>query len=162
MKQVLCETDGIGTPATQAAIIQTLFDRAFIERRRRHVVSTPLGRALIGILPEVATRPDMTALWEAAMRRIADGQMPFAQFVTGVLEQLRKLVDAGRTRGALAVPGVRACPAQGCDGALRRRQSRHGLFWACTRYPKCMYTQNQTAGMGSGHRRSKRGAARPA
>ena len=31
IKQPLRETDGIGTPATQAAIIQTLFDRKYIE-----------------------------------------------------------------------------------------------------------------------------------
>jgi DNA topoisomerase-3 len=142
IKQLLRETDGIGTPATQAAIIQTLFDRAFIEQRRRQVTATPLGRALIEILPAVATRPDMTALWEAAMRRIADGQMPLAQFVTGVIEQLRKLVDTGRARGALAVPGVRACPAAGCSGFLRLRSGQHGSFLACTRYPECRFTES--------------------
>jgi len=104
IRQVLRETDGIGTPATQAAIIQTLFDRRFIEKRGRQVVSTEIGRALIQILPDVATRPDMTALWEAAMRRIASGQMPLGQFLAGVLEQLRKLIESGRAKGALVMP----------------------------------------------------------
>jgi DNA topoisomerase III len=157
IKQLLRETDGIGTPATQAAIIQTLFDRAFIEKRRRQVVSTPIGRALIEILPELATRPDMTAVWEAAMRRIADGQMPLAQFLTGVLEQIRKLVDAGRVRGALAVPGGRPCPAAGCTGALRSRHGKHGSFWSCTRYPECRFTEraNDPGQRPRGHRRTE-------
>ena len=146
IKQLLRETDGIGTPATQAAIIQTLFERAFIERRRRHVVSTPIGRTLIEILPEVATRPDLTALWEAAMRRIADGQMPLSQFLAGVVEQLRKFVDAGRARGTLTVPGMRPCPAPGCTGALRSRTGQHGEFWSCTRYPVCRFTQSASTG----------------
>jgi DNA topoisomerase-3 len=158
IKQVLRETDGIGTPATQAAIIQTLFDRAFIERRRRQVVSTPIGRALIEVLPEVATRPDMTALWEAAMRRISDGQMPLAQFLSGVLEQLQKLVDAGRARGALAVPGVRLCPAPGCTGGLRARNGPHGSFVACTRYPECRYTECVSNGPGARMGRRRRAA----
>ena len=122
IRQLLRETDGIGTPATQAAIIQTLFDRAFIERRRRHVAATPIGRALIEILPEVATRPDMTALWEAAMRRIADGQMPLSQFLAGVLEQLRKLILSGRTKGALVIPSYRQPKS---TGRGRPRQKRH-------------------------------------
>jgi DNA topoisomerase III len=37
IKQALRETDGIETPATQAAIIQTLFNRRFIEKRGRQV-----------------------------------------------------------------------------------------------------------------------------
>ena len=82
----------------------------------------------------------MTALWEVAMRRIADGQMPLDRFLAGVIDQLRKLVDAGRARGALAVPGARPCPASGCTGVLRRREGRHGPFWSCTRYPQCRHT----------------------
>jgi DNA topoisomerase III len=148
IKQLLRETDGIGTPATQAAIIQILFDRAFIEKRRRQIASTSIGRALIEILPDVATRPDMTALWEAAMRRIADGQMPLAQFLTAVLEQLRNLVDTGRARGSLSVPGVRRCPAPGCTGALRSRKGQHGSFWACTRYPACRFTESVSSDSG--------------
>lgn len=65
-------------------------------------MSTSIGRALIQVLPEIATRPDMTALWEVAMRRLADGQMPLDRFLAGVVDQLRKLVEAGRARGALA------------------------------------------------------------
>lgn len=156
IRQLLRESDGIGTPATQAAIIQTLFDRSFIEKRRRQVVSTPIGRALIQTLPDVATRPEMTALWEAAIRRIADGQMPIAQFLAGVLEQIRKLVDSGRARGALAVPGVRPCPAPGCTGALRSREGRHGSFWSCTRYPACRHTEPATTDPGPRQRRRRR------
>jgi DNA topoisomerase-3 len=104
IKQLLRETDGIGTPATQAQIIQTLFDRRFIEKRGRQLQSTPVGRALIQTLPALATKPDMTALWEAAMRRISDGQMPLSGFLDAVVEQLRELVASGRALGSLRVP----------------------------------------------------------
>jgi DNA topoisomerase III len=102
--QLLLETDGIGTPATQAQIIETLFERRFIEKHGRRIVSTQVGRALIQTLPEIATRPDMTALWEAAMRRIADRQMPLEAFLAAVLKQLGELVVSGRALGALRVP----------------------------------------------------------
>lgn len=154
IKQLLRETDGIGTPATQASIIQTLFDRRFVEKRGRRIVSTSIGRALIQVLPEIATRPDLTALWEVAMRRIADGQMPLDQFLAGVVDQLRKLVEAGRARGALTVPGARPCPVAGCTGALRRREGRHGPFWSCTRYPQCRHTAPEERSRG-GRRRPR-------
>lgn len=143
IRQLLRETDGIGTPATQATIIGTLFERRFIEKKGRHVVSTPVARALVHILPAIATRPDMTALWEAAMRRIAEGGMSLDVFLGGVVEQLRKLVDSGRALTALEVPGVRRCAAPGCAGRLRLRDGRSGRFWSCTRYPDCRYTEPQ-------------------
>ena len=153
IKQLLRETDGIGTPATRAAIIQTLLDRRFIERRRgRQIAATEIGRALIQILPDVATRPDMTALWEAAMRRIAEGKMPLVGFLDGVVAQLRQLVASGRSLGGLKVPGVRPCPAPGCIGALRRRDGKSGPFWGCTRYPECRYAESEAPDSGRGGR----------
>jgi DNA topoisomerase-3 len=140
IKQLLKETDGIGTPATQADIIETLFDRHLIEKQGRHVVSTPVGRTLITVLPEIATRPDMTALWEAAMRRITDSQLSLAAFLDSVTRQLRDLIERGRASGGLKIPGARACAAAGCTGFLRRRQGPRGAFWSCTRYPDCKAT----------------------
>lgn len=145
IRQLLRETDGIGTPATQAKIIDTLFERRFIEKQGRHVVSTPVARALIRILPATATRPDMTALWEVAMRRIAEGGMSLDLFLGGVIEQLRKLVDTGRALPALEVPGFRGCAAPGCAGRLRLRSGKSGTFWSCTRYPDCRYTESREA-----------------
>jgi len=104
IKRLLKDADGIGTPATQAQIIQTLFERRFIEKRGRQIHSTPVGRGLIQALPAVATKPDMTALWEAAMRRIAEGQMRLEEFLHAVLEQLRELVASGQAGGALRIP----------------------------------------------------------
>jgi DNA topoisomerase-3 len=140
IKQLLRETDGIGTPATQAAIIQTLYDRKFIDKKGRHIVSTSVGRALIQILPTVATTPDMTALWESAMKKIVTGEMTLATFLDGVLRQLGELIARGRSRGSLSVPGARPCPAAGCRGFLRRRTGTKGSFWSCTRYPECAHT----------------------
>jgi DNA topoisomerase-3 len=128
IKQLLRETDGIGTPATQAQIIETLLERRFIEKTGRHVVSTPVGRTLVQTLPPIATRPDMTALWEAAMRRIGEGEMSLEVFLGGVIEQLRQLVDAGRALGTLRVPRAaspsKPAPRSHVPRAGQRRSSR--------------------------------------
>jgi DNA topoisomerase-3 len=129
IKQLLREADGIGTPATQAQIIQTLFDRKFIEKRGRHVQSTVVGRTLIQTLPALATKPDMTALWEAAMRRIGEGQMPLSSFLDAVIQQLRELVASGRALVALRVPTLGCAKSRNPtrDAGLSRRSRRaHG------------------------------------
>lgn len=109
IKQLLRETDGIGTPATQANIIQTLFERRFIERRGRHLSATLVGRSLIAALPDAATRPDMTALWEAAIRRISEGQAALPSFLSAVEKELQRLIASGRARGRVDV--ARAAPS---------------------------------------------------
>lgn len=143
IKQLLRETDGIGTPATQAQIIQTLFDRHYIEETNRQIVSTSTGRALIRALPDVATQPDMTALWEATLRKVHEGRAALDGFLTAVERQLAELITRARAAGALQLPGaeLRPCPS-GCGGSLRRRAGKSGAFWACSRYPECTLTQD--------------------
>jgi DNA topoisomerase-3 len=158
IKQLLRETDGIGTPATQAAIIQTLSDRRYIEEKKRQVFSTSTGRALIAALPDVATQPDMTALWESVLRKISDGAGSLERFLEGVRVQLGQLVASAKARGRLHLPETerRPCPGPGCSGTLRHMNGKHGRFWACSRYPECRYSQNDAAPTDAAHRRRGR------
>ncbi|MGH7437053.1 MAG: DNA topoisomerase, partial [Polyangiaceae bacterium] len=123
VKKILTETDGIGTPATRAGIIETLFERQYVERVKKTIVSTETGRALIRSLPEVATTPDMTAVWEAAMRTIAEGRQSSDAFLACVRAQLEVLVAQGRALGRVAVPGAPA-PAAPMPRAPSRTDSR--------------------------------------
>ena len=93
IKKILTEADGIGTPATRAAIIETLFERGYVQRVKKTIVSTDTGRALVKSLPEIATTPDMTAMWEAAMRAITEGAQTLDAFLARVGAQLQQLVD---------------------------------------------------------------------
>ncbi|MCL2449317.1 MAG: DNA topoisomerase, partial [Polyangiaceae bacterium] len=110
LKQILSDVDGIGTEATRAAIVEKLFERSFIERRQKAVVSTATGRALVDALPSVATTPDITALWEVAMRAIVDGKQPLHGFLERIERQLRDLVAQGKAAGAIRVAPA---PSQG-------------------------------------------------
>ncbi len=102
-KKVLSETDGIGTPATRAAIIETLVNRDYVDRRDGVIVSTPTGRSLIHSLPLVATEPDMTARWEAAMRDIQSGAGTLDAFVHCVGVEIAEFVTEAKERGSIAV-----------------------------------------------------------
>lgn len=104
VRKILTETDGIGTPATRASIIEVLLERGYLTRPKRTLRSTPTGRALIQALPPVATTPDMTAVWEAAMRAITDGEQSLDDFLARVTAQLTQLIEQGRRLGTISVP----------------------------------------------------------
>lgn len=72
-------TKGLGTGATRAAIISTLKDRGYIELRRKALVSTEKGRALIGAIEKTTplrwlADPGETAVWEGVLGKIEKGE----------------------------------------------------------------------------------------
>jgi DNA topoisomerase-3 len=125
-KKILTEADGIGTPATRAAIIETLFERGYVERKSKAIVSTSTGRDLVASLPNVATTPDLTAVWEAALRAIHDGRHSLDAFLARINVQLGTLVDQGRARGRIAVSDARVNAARTDAGPMRATRSSAG------------------------------------
>ncbi len=110
LKKILRETDGLGTEATRAGILDTLFKRGLLQRDNKLIKSTPAGRGLIHALPSEATYPDMTAHWEHQLQAIAEkGQayQPFMQTLQGRLEQLIEQVQVAPVPVSLqALPAV--------------------------------------------------------
>ncbi|EGQ9415167.1 DNA topoisomerase III [Vibrio cholerae] len=110
LKKILRETDGLGTEATRAGILDTLFKRGLLQRDNKLIKSTPAGRGLIHALPSEATYPDMTAHWEYQLQAIAEkGQayQPFMQTLQGRLEQLIEQVQVAPVPVSLqALPAV--------------------------------------------------------
>lgn len=74
LKKILRETAGLGTQATRANIIQTLFQRKFIKKDKKLVKATALGFELIDALPESIKDPILTAQWEQQLDDIASSK----------------------------------------------------------------------------------------
>ena len=67
---------GIGTPATRASIIETLFARGYVQRVKKSLVPTEKGRALYSLVKEMRIADvAMTGEWEAALARIERGEL---------------------------------------------------------------------------------------
>ena len=98
LKKVLRETDGLGTEATRASIIELLFKRGFLIKRGRNIHSTEAGRILISALPETATLPDMTAHWEMQLTDISKKQASYQQFMHELVTQLPSLLHTERDK----------------------------------------------------------------
>jgi len=119
--------NGLGTPATRAAIIETLLGRGYIERKRRILQPTAQGRALIGSLPvEALGSPKLTGEWEARLVAMTEGREARDAFMTDIrsftaemVAALRDSEIAAQQRAALAgsdvVEGAElgACPLCG-------------------------------------------------
>ena len=93
LKKILRETDGLGTEATRAGIIDLLFKRGFLYKKGRNIHSTHAGQGLIQALPPIATQPDMTARWEAQLNGISQKQTTYQQFMSSLTQMLPDLVN---------------------------------------------------------------------
>jgi len=96
LKKVLRETDGLGTEATRAGIIELLFKRGFLEKKGRHIHSTVVGRGLIHALPQPSAAPDMTAQWESTLTRISEKQYRYQDFMQPLVDTLHQLIGHAR------------------------------------------------------------------
>jgi len=110
LKKILRETDGLGTEATRAGILDTLFKRQLLKRDGKIIRSTPAGRGLIHALPSESTYPDMTAHWEHQLQAMAErGQayQPFMQALQQRIDQLMTQVKTGPVPESLrSLPAV--------------------------------------------------------
>ena len=72
---------GIGTPATRAAIIETLFKRGYMERCKKSLVPTEKGLALYSVVKTMRIADvAMTGEWEKELARIECGELPAYTF----------------------------------------------------------------------------------
>lgn len=89
---------GLGTPATQAGIIETLKKRGFIEAQKNYLVSTPRGREVIELMDEKVKSPEMTGEWEYRLSQVEKGTLTPVQFRDGIVEYVKQLFDELRAK----------------------------------------------------------------
>ena len=123
------EHGGIGTPATRAAMLETLQKREFYTVEKKKLIPIQKGIDFIASLPEIATAPDMTALWHEQQQQIEQGTLSVDQFLDGldgfIAEQvanvnLGAMADGEKKASARASTWLNAkCPKYGsCNDPL--------------------------------------------
>ena len=126
---------GIGTPATRAAIIETLFAREYIRREKKSLVPTDKGLSVYGVVKDKKIADvAMTGGWELALSKIAAGEMDAFTFHRGIevyASQITTELLSAKIEGA----GSRA-------GATCPRCSQPIVF-----YPKVAKCQNPDCGL---------------
>lgn len=139
------EKEGIGRPATYAAIMANVMNRAYLEEQKRFLVPTTVGYTIVDNLVKGGfgfMELDFTRELEAQLDQVAEGQSDFLDVVGPAYELLQGEIDAVRRSGQFKPR--HACPK--CQSALRRFQRKdkatgkpiRGAFgWSCTAGDDC-------------------------
>ncbi|MBB1273747.1 DNA topoisomerase III [Psychromonas sp. SR45-3] len=123
LKKVLKETDGLGTEATRAGIIELLFKRQFLQRIGKTIQATEVGRKLIESLPDSLTLPDMTALWEMQLNAISQKQQSYQGFVSPLQEQLGEIIKKAISDGPQSLVNLPVTGQSGFKKSYTKRKA---------------------------------------
>lgn len=113
IRKVLRDTDGLGTDATRAGIIDLLFKRNFLVRLGKKIIATEVGVALINALPSQATLPDMTAQWEASLTAISEKNASYLSFMQPLTFTVAEMVNNAGQQTFVGLPKVAFKPKRG-------------------------------------------------
>ena len=97
----LMKENGIGRPSTRASIIETLFRRKYIERKKKLVVPTQTGIDLINIIDnELLKSAELTGRWEKRLKEIERGEFNAGTFINNMKKMVDELVYEVRSNSS--------------------------------------------------------------
>jgi DNA topoisomerase-1 len=139
------DINGIGRPSTYSAIVSTLFDRKYVERKEGRLHPTELGIVVNDIIVpgfRDVFETGFTREMEKELDLVEEGreqwQAVVGRFYQPFKEDLDK-VNPGEIRQDLVRELDEDCPE--CGAKLAERWGRYGKFVACSRYPECKYVK---------------------
>lgn len=121
LKKILRDTDGLGTEATRAGILDTLFKRQLLTRQGKSILSSAAGRGLVNALPDESTYPDMTAHWEHQLQAMAERNQAYQPFMSDLLARMDVLM--GHVKQGVVPESLRYLPKVERPAFKRRKRS---------------------------------------
>lgn len=90
----LLKDNGIGRPSTRANIIETLFRRKYIEKKKKNIFATQTGMDLIDTIQnELLKSPELTGNWERKLRLIEKGEYAMETFKQELIQMVVDLTQ---------------------------------------------------------------------
>ncbi len=87
--------NGIGRPSTRAAIIETLFQRHYVQRDKKNLVPTQKGRELVDIIrEELLKSAELTGIWEKKLRQIERHEYEARLFIDEMKQMVGEVVSS--------------------------------------------------------------------
>lgn len=138
------EEKGIGRPSTYAPILDTIVKRGYVEKEKKQLKPTELGRIVVDLLKEHF--PDIidvefTADMEEKLDQIEEGETNWIEVLKSFYEPFNETLKQSYEKIEKVVIPVEEseekCP--NCGRNLVVRTSRFGKFLACPGYPECKY-----------------------
>jgi DNA topoisomerase-1 len=141
------EQNGIGRPSTYAPILFTIQERNYIEKdEQRRFKPTEIGIVvndlLVNHFPEIVDI-SFTAQMEGDLDKIAEGEENWVkilkEFYSPFEENLKKKYQE-ISKKDLIEKTEKKCPK--CGAPMIIRLGKFGKFYACSKFPKCRYTES--------------------
>jgi DNA topoisomerase-1 len=143
------EEKGIGRPSTYAAILSTVQDRGYAEKREGRLLPTELGVVVNGLLiksfPDILNT-DFTAQMEERLDLVEEGTADWKQLLRDFYDPFEK--DLTRAKVEMRdlkreeEPTEEVC--EKCGKPMVIKWGRNGYFLACSGYPDCRNTKEYT------------------
>ncbi|MFH1656631.1 MAG: type I DNA topoisomerase [Candidatus Nealsonbacteria bacterium] len=142
------EENGIGRPSTYAPIISTIQSRNYIEKNEQKKfapteIGTIVNDVLVEHFPKIADI-NFTAKMEEDLDDIDDGKESWVKvckdFYTPFEKNLEKKYKEVKKKDFTEKPTNKDCPK--CKSDLIIRVGKFGRFYACSKFPKCKYTES--------------------
>jgi DNA topoisomerase-3 len=100
---------GLGTPATRASIIEGLILEQYMIRQGKELQATAKAFSLMELLnglgiPEL-TKPELTGDWEFQLKQVQRRQKSRSDFMTGIAEMTRNIVQRAKSYEHDTIPG---------------------------------------------------------
>ncbi len=143
------EEKGIGRPSTYAAILSTIQDRGYVEKKEGRLHPTELGVMVNGLLvksfPDIVST-DFTAQMEERLDQVEEGQQDWVKlletFYGPFKNDLEKAKVEMRDVKREEQPTDEVC--EKCGKPMVIKWGRNGHFLACSGYPDCRNTKEYT------------------
>lgn len=86
--------NGIGRPSTRANIIETLFRRKYLVKKKKNIHATDTGVDLINVIQsDLLKSPELTGQWEYKLRQIEQGEYDVKEFRTELIQMVVDLTN---------------------------------------------------------------------
>lgn len=142
LRSVMDASNGIGTPATRADIIEKLFAVNYIERHGKDIVPLSKGEQLIGLVPEDLRSPELTAKWEQKLTLISRGALSQKVFTDEIRSYAIKLVGSVKASDAnYHHDNMTRTPCPQCGKFMLEINGKRGKMLVCSDR-ECGYRQN--------------------
>ena len=140
------EEKGIGRPSTYAAILSTIQDRGYVEKKEGRLWPTELGVMVNGLLvksfPGIVST-DFTAQMEERLDQVEDGEVDWVKLLREFYDPFKRDLDKAKVemRDVKREEQQTDQVCEKCGKPMVIKWGRNGHFLACTGYPECRNTK---------------------
>ncbi|SNR61072.1 DNA topoisomerase 3 [Lutibacter flavus] len=134
----LMKENGIGRPSTRANIIETLFKRKYIVRKKKQLLPTSTGIQLIDTIQnELLKSAELTGRWEKRLKEIEQGTFNAGTFIKNMKKMVDQLVYEVRSESVRAnISAVTAASNKQISAAVNKT-TKKGTGITSEKCPKC-------------------------